>query len=91
MQPIFPLLIRISQCLNRMYREIATSQYILAWYNADDTLISIKNTLSSTYTDEEIESYCKEILSSGKELGTIYHLRYLKQTNDMGTDIRKTK
>ena len=69
------------------HREIATSQYILARYNADDTLISIKNTLSSTYTDEEIESYCKEILSSGKELGTIYHLRYLKQTNDMGSVI----
>lgn len=69
------------------HREIATSQYILARYNADDTLISIKNTLSSTYTDEEIESYCKEILSSDKELGTIYHLRYLKQTNDMGSVI----
>ncbi len=72
---------------NDRHREIATSQYILARYNADDTLVSIKNTLSSTYTDEEIESYCKEILSSDKELGTIYHLRYLKQTNDMGSVI----
>lgn len=69
------------------HMEIATSQYILARYNADDTLISIKNTLSSTYTDEEIESYCKEILSSDKELGTIYHLRYLKQTSAMGSVI----
>lgn len=69
------------------HQEIATAHFILAHYSQNDTLVSIHNSLSDTYTDEEIESYCNEILASGKELGTIAHLRYLVQTNDAGSII----
>ena len=69
------------------HQEIATAHFILAHYSQKDTLVSIRNSLSDTYTDEEIESYCDEILSSGKEFGTIAHLRYLVQANDAGSII----
>ena len=66
------------------HQEIATAHFILVHYSQNDTLVSIHNSLSDTYTDEEIETYCNEILSSGKEFGTIAHLRYLVQANDAG-------
>lgn len=69
------------------HQEIATAHFILAHYSQNDTLVSIHNSLSDTYTDEEIETYCNEILASGNELGTIAHLRYLVQTNDAGSII----
>lgn len=69
------------------HQEIATAHFILAHYSQNDTLVSIHNSLSDTYTDEEIETYCNEILSSGKEFGTIAHLRYLVQANDAGSII----
>lgn len=69
------------------HQEIATAHFILAHYSQKDTLISIRNSLSDSYTDEEIETYCDEILASGKEFGTIAHLRYLVQANDAGSII----
>ena len=48
------------------HQEIATAHFILVHYSQNDTLVSIHNSLSDTYTDEEIETYCNEILSSGK-------------------------
>ena len=69
------------------HQEIATAHFILVHYSQNDTLVSIHNSLSDTYTDEEIETYCNEILSSGKEFGTIAHLRYLIQANDAGSII----
>lgn len=69
------------------HQEIATAHFILVHYSQNDTLVSIHNSLSDTYTDEEIETYCNEILSSGKEFGTIAHLRYLVQANDTGSII----
>lgn len=68
-------------------QEIATTHFILVHYSTEDTLVSIHNSLSDTYTDREIESYCEEILSSGREFGTISHLRYLVQRNNSGTVI----
>lgn len=61
--------------------ELATSHFILARFNKDKTLKSIDNTLSDTYSDEDIEAYCEEILAGSKKEGTIDQLRYLVREN----------
>lgn len=68
-------------------REMAASHYILVKYNKNNTLISIENLLSDSYTDDQIESYCAEILTNGKQQGTIGHLRYQIDRNMEGTVI----
>ena len=63
--------------LDARHMELATSHYILVRYTKDKTLSSINNTLSDSYSDEDIEKYCEQILSGGKQEGTIDELRYL--------------
>lgn len=63
------------------HKELATSHYILVRYNKDGTLKSIENTLSDSYTDEDIEGYCAEIMNSSKKEGTIDQLRYMLREN----------
>ena len=60
---------------------VAISHYILVKYNKDNTVESIKNTLSDSYMDEEIEEYCRQIIDSGKKDGTIDHLKYMLREN----------
>lgn len=64
--------------------EIATSHFILAKYTSDHRLISIKNTLSDSYSDEEIEQFCEEVLNADKPQGTIKQLRYVIHKNTNG-------
>ena len=61
--------------------ELSTSHYILVKYNKNNELESINNTLSDSYTDEDIEAYCTHILSSGKKEGTMEQLRYMVREN----------
>ncbi len=58
------------------HTEIMASHYIIAKYTGDKTFLEIENTLSDSYTDEEIQSYCEEILAGEKRQGTIGQLRY---------------
>lgn len=63
------------------HMELATSHYILARFDKNNNLKSIDNTLSDSYSDEDIESYCKEIISENKKQGTIDQLRYMVREN----------
>lgn len=63
-------------------KELATSHFILAKYSSERQLISIENTLSDTYSNEEIEEYCQEILKKGKPAGTMGNLRYTTRDNN---------
>lgn len=58
------------------HNDIIASHFILAKYTSDKTLLEIENTLSDSYTEEEIQSYCEEILAKEKRQGTIGQLRY---------------
>lgn len=61
--------------------ELATSHYILAKYSKDKELESISNTLSDSYSDEDIESFCNQILEKGKSEGTVEQLRFMVREN----------
>ncbi|MGN0155418.1 MAG: sensor histidine kinase, partial [Lachnospiraceae bacterium] len=62
--------------------EIATSHFILVKYTSEQQLISIENTLSDMYSDEEIEEYCAKVLEKEKPMGTIGELRYVMRKFD---------
>lgn len=64
--------------------EIVTAHFILVRYSSDNQLVSIENSLSDSYSDEEIEQYCEEILKKGKSQGTIKQLRYMLYQNNDG-------
>lgn len=59
------------------HTKIQASRFVLATYTTEGTFVSINNTLSDTYTDEEIRTYCEKILSKNKTNGTISDLRYV--------------
>ena len=63
------------------HNEIATSHYILAKLDKSKEIQSIDNTLSDSYSDEDITNYCNQILSSGKREGAIDQLRYMVREN----------
>ena len=63
------------------HMELATSHYILVRFDKDNNLKSIDNTLSDSYSDEDIENYCNEIISNNKKQGTIDQLRYMVREN----------
>lgn len=67
--------------------EILSSHYILVRYKSDGTLDSIDNTLSDSYTNEEITSYCEDILQKKENHGSIGQLRYMIRQSKIGTDI----
>lgn len=67
--------------------EIGTAHFILVRYDSEEQLASIENTLSDSYADEEIEEYCREILTSDRQNGVISHLRYSVDHNVSGTAI----
>lgn len=67
--------------------ELATAHFILVKYSPDNQLISIKNSLSDSYSDEEIKQYCEEIIEKGKSQGTIAQLRYIYHQDDNGSVI----
>lgn len=69
------------------HMEIVTSHFILVKYSSDNQLISIENSLSDSYSDEEIEQYCQEILETGKPQGTVGQLRYVFLQNNDGSVI----
>lgn len=69
------------------HTEIIASHFILAKYTSDKMLLEIENTLSDSYTDEEIQSYCEEILASEKRQGTIGQLRYMVHEGKGGITI----
>lgn len=69
------------------HMEIVTSHFILVKYSSDNQLISIENSLSDSYSDEEIEQYCEEILEKGKPQGTVGQLRYVFHQNNDGAVI----
>lgn len=70
------------------HTEIMASHFIIAEYSANKEFISIENTLSDSYTEDEIKSYCEEILSGTKQQGTIGQLRYIvRETKDGNTII----
>lgn len=69
------------------HTEIMASRFIIAKYTNEQTLLEIENTLSDSYTDEEIQSYCKEILASDKRQGTIGQLRYTVNEGKAGITI----
>lgn len=67
--------------------EILSSHYILVRYKSDGTLDSIDNTLSDSYTNEEITSYCEDILQKKENHGSIGQLRYMIRQSKIGTEI----
>lgn len=67
--------------------EIATSHFILVRYSSDNQLISIENTLSDSYCQEDIKQYCDKILARNKRQGTLGNLRYIVHKNQDGTVI----
>lgn len=67
--------------------EVATAHFILVRYSSDNQLISIENSLSDSYSDEEIKQYCEEIIEKGKTQGTIAQLRYIYYQDDNGSII----
>lgn len=67
--------------------EIGTAHFILARYDYEEQLVSIENTLSDSYEDEEIKQYCTEILTGNEQNGTISHLRYTVNREGAGTTI----
>lgn len=69
------------------HTDIVTSHFILVKYSSDNRLISIENSLSDSYSDEEIEQYCEEILEKGKPQGTVGQLRYVFHQNNDGSVI----
>lgn len=66
---------------NNKHIELSTSHYIIAKYNKDKELESIENTLSDSYSDDDIEGYCTQILQTNKKEGTIDQLRYMTREN----------
>lgn len=69
------------------HTEIMVSHFIIAKYTNDKTFLEIENTLSDIYTDEEIQSFCEEILSGAKRQGTIGQLRYTVNEGKEGITI----
>lgn len=67
--------------------EIGTAHFILVKYSSDNQLVSIENTLSDTYSDDEIRQYCEEILKRAQPHGTMGHLRYTKSDEGGNTII----
>lgn len=58
------------------HTEIMASHFIIVEYSAENEFISMENTLSDSYTENEIQSYCDKILLGTKLQGTIGPLRY---------------
>lgn len=69
------------------HTEIMASHFIIVEYSADNEFISMENTLSDSYTEDEIKSYCEEILSGTKQQGTIGQLRYIVKEIRNGSTI----
>ncbi len=69
--------IRLPDNATDRHTEIMASHFIIAKYTNTRELIEIENTLSDSYTDEEIKSYCEKILAANKQQGTIGQLRYV--------------
>lgn len=69
------------------HTEIMASHFIIVEYSADNEFISMENTLSDSYTEDEIKSYCEEILSGTKQQGTIGQLRYIVREIRNGSTI----
>ncbi|MCM1157793.1 MAG: HAMP domain-containing histidine kinase [Bacteroidales bacterium] len=67
--------------------EVATAHFILAKYTSDRHLLSIENSLSDSYSEEEIKQYCDEILEKDSPQGTIGQLRYTLRRDDNGITI----
>ena len=59
------------------FLEISASHFILVKYSSESEFELIENSLSETYTDEEIEDFCKQIIEADKKEGTIDQLRYM--------------
>ncbi|MCM1498527.1 MAG: HAMP domain-containing histidine kinase [Clostridium sp.] len=66
------------------HMEPATTHFILVKYSPGGQLISIENSLSDSYSDEEIQSYCNQVLQMDKPQGTIGQLRFSLLTNNDG-------
>lgn len=77
----------IPDAVRDRHTEIMASHFIIVEYSADNQFISIENTLSDSYTEDEIQSYCKEILSGTKQQGTIGQLRYIVREIPNGNTI----
>lgn len=60
---------------------LAVAHHITVRYTKDKELKSIDNTLSDSYTDEDITAYCEKILTADKKEGTIDQLRYMMREN----------
>ena len=67
--------------------EILSSHYILVRYKTDGTLDTIDNTLSDSYSDEEITGYCQKILKKSESYGSIGQFRYMIRRGNAGTEI----
>lgn len=61
--------------------ELSSSHHIIVKYDKGGQLQSIDNNLSDSYTDNDIEAFCQEILDNEKEVGTIDQLRFMKREN----------
>ena len=69
------------------HREIAISHYILVDFDKDANLLSIKNTLTESVSEEEIKEYCATLLAANRLHGTIEHLRYTILKKESGGTI----
>ncbi len=64
---------------------IAITHFIIVVYSQDGEFLSMENTLSDSYDEDEIKSYCEEILAGDKRQGTIGQLRYTVRSNGENT------
>lgn len=85
--PIPDFLHPIPDEIRDRHTEILASHFIIAEYSGNKEFISMENTLSDSYTEEEIQSYCEEILSKTKQQGTIGQLRYIVRETKGGNII----
>ena len=65
-----------------LHTEIMTSHFILVQYSTNKEYIRMENSLSDIYSEEEIKSYCEEILAGNQQQGTIGQLRYSVHDNN---------
>lgn len=67
--------------------KMLSSHYIVVRYNKSGTIDSIENTLSDSFSDEDIADYCKKILQSNHTRGSIGQFRYMVRQGEEGTEI----
>ena len=66
------------------FLELSASHFILVKYTTAGNFELIENSLSDSYTEEEIKGFCEQITGSDKKEGTIDQLRYMIRENNDG-------